>query len=133
MRQRARRLGCCSRSSALVLEQLVAHCFHCSFLTTNRTNQTNIEVVGSKFVSFALFVVRLLWFCRQRCLLLDRNRKSRFEDAICLYECFVVDRRFVECGQWPRRLDWIFSSLVIYSSASWPLSLFIAPFGPRIA
>jgi hypothetical protein len=46
------------------------------FLTKNSTNQTNVRVFGFLLVSFALFVVKVLWFFRQRCGLLDSNRKA---------------------------------------------------------
>jgi hypothetical protein len=91
----------------LFSSELVAQSVHCSFWTTNNTNQTNVDVVGFKFVSFALFVVKFFGL-----LSLSKGRDSR-----PVYE---------------RTRFGMFSSLVFRSPASWSLSLFIAPFGPRI-
>jgi hypothetical protein len=49
-----------SRALALISKEKLLGLFIAAFLTTNSTNQTNVQVAGSLFVSFALFIVELL-------------------------------------------------------------------------
>ena len=71
--------------------KLAAQSVHCSFLTTNSTNQTNVEVCWIKIRVIRFIRGQTLWFCRHKCFL-HSDRNTRFDDAVVGWSVsFLID------------------------------------------